>query len=134
MQGELYELDAVALKLLDNVHGVTDELFLRQTIDVTSKSLALYEDIDDVAAPDCDDLVLQVEAYFADPMSPLGHSRFMTWCPPVAHLKNGAAEFLHREDELRWQGVLNERVERWIEAQQATNSKPHKIIKKSTAT
>ena len=58
MQGKLYELDAVALNLLNNVHGVTDELFLRQTIDVTSKNLALYEDIDDVAAPDCDDLVL----------------------------------------------------------------------------
>ena len=58
----------------------------------------------------------------------------MTWCSPVAHLKNGVAEFLHREDELHWQGVLNERVERWIEAQYATNNKPHMIIKKSTAT
>ena len=134
MQGKLYELDAVALNLLDNVHGMTDELFLRQTIDVTSKNLALYEDIDDVAAPDCDDLVLQVEAYFADPLSTLGLSTFMTRCPPVAHLKNGVAEFLHREDELRWQGVLNERVERWIEAQHATNNKPHMMIKKLTVT
>ena len=58
MQGELYEFDAVALNLLDNVHDVTDELFLRQTIDVTSKNLTLHEDMDDVATADCDDLVL----------------------------------------------------------------------------
>ena len=121
MQGELYELDAVALNLLDNVYGVTDQLFLRRTIDVTPKNIALYED-KDVATPNFDNLALQVEAYFADPLSTVGLSTFMTWCPPVAHLKNGAVEFLHREDELRWEGVLNERVERWIEAQQATDT------------
>ena len=133
MQGELYELDAVALNLLDNVYGVTDQLFLRRTIDVTPKNIALYEDMD-VATPNCDDLALQVEAYFADPLSTQGLSTFMTWCPPVARLKNGVVEFLHREDELRWEGVLNERVERWIEAQQATDTKRHKIIKKSNVT
>ena len=101
---------------------------------MTSKNLALHEDMDDVVAPDCDDLILQVEAYFAVHLSTQGLSTFMTWCPPVVHLKNGVAVFLHRDDELHWQGVLNERVERWIEAQHATNSKLHMIIKKSTAT
>jgi gamma-glutamylcyclotransferase (GGCT)/AIG2-like uncharacterized protein YtfP len=104
MQGELYELDAVALNLLENVHGVTNELFLRQTIDVTSKNLASYdEDVDNVVAAlnCCDDLVLQVEAYFADPLSTLGLSTFM---------------------------------KSWIEAQHAINNKPYMIIKKSNVT
>lgn len=122
MQGELYELDAVALNLLDNVYGVTDELFLRRMIDVTPKNIRLDEELE-ATTPDRDDVVLRVEAYFADPLSARGLSTFMTWHPLVALLKNGAVEFLHREDELHWEGVLNERLERWIEAQQATDTK-----------
>ena len=71
--------------LLGNVHGVTDELFLRQSIDMTSKNLALCEDLD-VATLNCDNLVLQVEAYSANPLSTLGLSTFMTWCPPPGHI------------------------------------------------
>ena len=61
LQEDLYELDPIALNLLDNVHGMTNQIFLRGTINMTSKNINLYEDMD--ATPKCDDLVVHVEAY-----------------------------------------------------------------------
>ena len=76
LQGDLYELDAVALTLLNNVHNVMDQVFLCGTIDIKSENIEIYEDMD--ATPKCGDLVIRVEAYFANCLSTQGLSTFMT--------------------------------------------------------
>lgn len=55
-QGALYELDAAALNLLDNVHDVMDLVFFHGTINMKSKNFNLYEDMD--VTPKCADPVM----------------------------------------------------------------------------
>lgn len=68
-------------------------------MDMTSKNVKLHEDVD--AIPQCNDLVLRVEAYFVDSLSTPRFSALMAWHSLVAHLKNGEICVLHRKDKLR---------------------------------
>ena len=44
LQGDVYELNTVALNLLDNVHDVMDLVFFHGTIDMKSENIKIYED------------------------------------------------------------------------------------------